>query len=332
MKRFICLVLLVCMVITVFTGCESLFHLYRVEVTGSKNDLASPISPFCQAGKTIEIKTYSIMDASIYVFVNGEEISMSRYDSGYWYFEFVMPEENVTIHLTHDPFYGRDEYEFSELIYWAEHLKNGIGGKPISKVSVKIENYADKTAFVETRYSSKQEDIDSFIAITNQKLIKVDRDTVTDSDYRNTYTFFCEDNPYTGDWVGELIFYGEIYNHYYNETSFPQTFRFEDPDYLMPTIDDPDLVTYSFKYDGRSSDIKKYGDDAYSKAYYHIGLVEFVPYEGEEINIEPTYYLDSRYGTINLLTSTIFELNGEYYEIVSGEGYWAYNYCQLDIK
>ena len=96
----------------------------------------------------------------------------------------------------------------------------------------------------------------------------------------------------------------------------------------MPTIDEPDLITYSFKYDGRSSDIKRYDDESFSIDYFSIGSVEFIPYEGEPIETNSPYYLDSGYGKINLLNSTVFELNGEYYEIISGAENWAYKHCK----
>jgi DNA helicase HerA-like ATPase len=61
----------------------------------------------------------------------------------------------------------------------------------------------------------------------------------------------------------------------------------------------------------------------------NISDIEFIPYEGDTFDSNSTFYLDSRYGKINLLSSTIFELNGIYYEIVSGSEYWAYDYCRL---
>ena len=118
----------------------------------------------------------------------------------------------------------------------------------------------------------------------------------------------------------------------WNDFSTWQAFKFEDENYCLPTIEDPDLVTYSFIYDGLSSDVKKSDDDSFSITYFNINSVEFVPYNGAEIDFDATFYLDSRYGKINLLTPTVFELNGTYYQIVSGEEYWAYNYCQLENK
>ena len=106
----------------------------------------------------------------------------------------------------------------------------------------------------------------------------------------------------------------------------------EDENYLLPTIENPDFVTYSFRYDGYSSDVKSYDDEGFAIRYFQISSVEFVPYEGESIDTASPFYLDSRYGKINLISPTVFELNGEYYEIVSNAQYWAYTYCRLEGK
>ena len=276
--------------------------------------------PTYRAGTVVEIKAYPVTDVSLHVFVNDEQIPMSHFDSDYWGYEFVMPEENVTIHLTYDRFYGRDEFGFDELYGYMMYLKHHEND--INKICIKTYNLDEKYSFVENRYSSNKTDIENFKDIFNQRLIKIENDATIDTSYRKSYSFYYEDYEF-----GELYFYDQYYH--WNDFSSYQLFRFLDSNYVLPTIEDPDFITYSFIYDGRSGDVKKYGDPAFSIRYYSSDSVEFVPYEGEEIHIDPTFYLDSRYGKINLLTPTIFELNGEYYEIVSNTAYWAYNYCNL---
>ena len=319
MKKILAILLLISIILCLLVGCNGVGNYYGVKVTGDKDSLMQPIMPFYQSGTVVEIKAHPVTDVSLHVFVNGKEIPMSHYDSDYWGFEFVMPEENVTIHLTYDQFYGKDNYEFNDL--------NSLGfmRNEVLKVSVKTTNYQEKYSFIETRYSSRQSDIDIFKAITQENLIKADNNVASNAIYGYEYAFF-----YNTESQGERIDVLEFNDSFFtwNDFSSWQAFKFEDENYVLPTIDEPDLITYSFKYDGRSSDIKRYDDESFSIDYFSIGSVEFIPYEGEPIETNSPYYLDSGYGKINLLNSTVFELNGEYYEIISGAENWAYKHCK----
>ena len=319
MKKILAILLLISIILCLLVGCNGVGNYYGVKVTGDKDSLMQPIMPFYQSGTVVEIKAHPVTDVSLHVFVNGKEIPMSHYDSDYWGFEFVMPEENVTIHLTYDQFYGKDNYEFNDL--------NSLGfmRNEVLKVSVKTTNYQEKYSFIETRYSSRQSDIDIFKAITQENLIKADNNVASNAIYGYEYAFFYNTESH-GERIDVLEFNDSFFT--WNDFSSWQAFKFEDENYVLPTIEDPDLITYSFKYDGRSSDIKRYDDESFSIDYFSIGSVEFIPYEGEPIKANSPYYLDSGYGKINLLNSTVFELNGEYYEIISGAENWAYKHCK----
>lgn len=321
MNKIISLLLLIFIGLSLLTGCNVLDNFYTVKVTGSKDSLMEPIKSRYQAGTIVEIKAHPVTDISLRVFVNDEEIPMSHFDSDYWGFEFVMPEENVTIHLTYDNFYGKEEYVFDDLCS-LKFLTNEI-----TKVSIRTTNYSEKYSFIETKYSFKQEDIDNFKAIVDQKLIKADNNAASDAIYGNEYSFYYDSESH-GEISETLEFNDEFFT--WNDFSSWQAFKFEDENYVLPTIENPDFVTYSFKYDGRSSDVKKYDDESFSIQYFKIASVEFIPYEGESLGTDSRFYLDSGYGKINLLSPTVFELNGEYYEIISGMEDWAYYYCRLE--
>ena len=338
MKRtFVSLVILFLITVICLNSCDiseitNELDVYRVTVTGEVEYLGQPILPFYKAGDTVEIKLSKIDDAELGVYVNNKKLSGVEYDKDYNLFEFEMPSEDITIHITFDSFYGRENYTFDELLYWVKNLDTGIGGVPINGVSLTINDYSDETSFIEKRYSEKQEDIDSFKAITKQPLIKVDDAEPVDTAVFTTYTFYCKDNPYTGDRVGELEFEDDFFSHFYNLTSFPQPFRFENSDYVLPTIEDPDYVTYSFRREPRIIYVKKYADESFSERYDDMTYVEFVKYEGTVPDIDPEFYFDTKCGRVNLLNSTIFELNGEYYEIVSGKSSWAYSKLHLELE
>ena len=338
MKRiFISLITILLVAVLCLNSCDiseitSNFDVYQVTVTGETEYLGQPVLPFYKAGDIVEIKVPKICDAEISVYVNDVKLSGVEYDIDYNLFKFEMPSEDVTVHLTFDSFYGRTDFSFGELLYWVKNLETGIGGVPINGVSLTINNFADETSFIEKRYSEKQEDIDNFKAITNQPLVKADYSDLGDVDNYFTYSFYCNDNPYTGDWVGDLEFEDSFFSFLYNLTSYPQPFRFEDADYALPTIENPDYITYSFRREPRIIYVEKYNDDSFSERYDYMTYVEFVPYEGPTLDIEPEFYFDTKCGRVNLLNSTVFELNGEYYEIVSGESSWAYSKLNLKVK
>ena len=332
MKKTLALLLLVTIGIHTLLGCVGTDNdkgdgkdndtgdYYNVTVTGYESLLMEPLKPSYKAGETVEIRAGVITDTSLYVYVNGKYIPMSHYDSDYWGYEFVMPEEDITVHLTTDQFYGKNDYSFEDLYTGTDITKYDY---KVTGVSISTTKHEERYSLIENRYSSKQVDIDNFKAILDQRLLKFNG--YSETTYKNVYNLYCT-NDIHGDRTESLCFYDSYY--FWNDFSSSQDFKFEDESYVLPTIEDPDLVTYSFKYDHRSSDIKRYDDEDFLLKYYSIGNVEFVPYEGEPIEKEAKFYIDSGYGKINLITSTLFELNGEYYEIVSGEERWAYNCCR----
>lgn len=320
MKKLLALLLLISLSLGLLAGCNGIDNYYTVKVTGNKDSLMAPIKSRYQAGAKVEIKAYMVTDVSLHVFVNGKEIPMSHFDSDYWGFEFVMPEENVTIHLTYDRFYGKEEYGFTDL-HALGFMKNET-----FKVSVKTTDYAEKYSLIETRHSSRQSDIDNFKAIANQSLIKIDNNIASNTKFGKEYIFYYN-TKYNGEMSDVLDFNDAFFC--WNDFSSWQAFKFKDENYALPTIENPDLITYSFKYDGRSSNVKRYDDESFSIDFFNIATVEFIPYQGASIETNSPFYLDSGYGKINLLNSSIFELDGEYYEIISGMNYWAYSYCKL---
>ena len=253
-----------------------------------------------------------LLDASIYVYVNNQKLEKTRIESGRYQSSFIMPEEDVTVHITTDEFYGRDAVDFLELFYQLEFPKT------IIKVSTKTYRYTPSGSLIETRYSSKPEDIAKLLAIADQKVITASHNDVVPCDEIIFYDFYSAPN--------ESYYTFEICDGYLRLPYFnPIYFQFKDLDYTLPTIEDPDLVTYAFMYT-RKNYIKKYGDENFSQEYTGLGDIEFTLYEGEELDIEPEYYVESaEYGRINILTQTVFEFEGQYYEIISGGAGWAYN-------
>ena len=318
MKKSLALLLLVAICLGTLVGCNGIGVFYSVKVTGSVSHLASPIMPIYRAGTVVEIKTHIICDAGIYIFVNDEQIPRVSSKDGYPTYSFVMPAENVTIHITLDPFYGEDEYGLDELYPDTMYLE--LYKDSIDKICIRIDDLTDINGFVENRYSSSENDIQKVISMFDQRVLIAENGSSHDASIKRPYSFYYQDSEF-----GEAHFYDNYYH--WNDFSSYQLFKLKDENYCLPDIESPDLITYSFDYRGEWSYIKRYDDESFSTRFSVSSYFEFVPYDGTQIDTEPTFYIDSKYGNINLLSPTVFELNGEYYEIVSGEGYWAYYYC-----
>ncbi len=64
---------------------------------GSASHLFTVFPENAKAGDTVEICAEILYDADIHVYVDGEEIEKSHYDSDYWGWSFVMPDREVTV-------------------------------------------------------------------------------------------------------------------------------------------------------------------------------------------------------------------------------------------
>ena len=315
MKKLLSYLLLIVLLLPLAGCTDNQNEKYKVVVTGETDILINPIRARYQAGSIVKIKAHGVTDVSLHVFVDGVEVPMSEGDYDYWLFEFRMPAKDITIHLTFDEFYGKDEYTFDDLIHYTAFLN-----MTINKVAVKTSDREERYSLAVTKYSESQEVISDFKEIFNQKLIKVDDPAVTN--FKHEITFYYETETHRQ--ATETIDFIDNYYYWY-DFSRSQFFRFENEDYLLPTIETPDLVTYSFLYDS-SNEVKKCDTDEVVYRFFDITKVEFIPYEGENVTLEPQFYLDTRYGKIYLMNSTVFGLNGSYYEIVINKDYWIYDY------
>ena len=77
----------------------------RYELGDTAHDFTS--TPFgARAGDEVEIKTEVLIDADIHVYVDGQEIGKTHYDSDYWGYSFIMPDKDVLVTAR---FYTKDE-------------------------------------------------------------------------------------------------------------------------------------------------------------------------------------------------------------------------------
>lgn len=73
---------------------------YSIGYEGNAADEFPNKPAAAKAGDTVELKTGVLCDADIHVYVEGQEISKSHYDSDYWGYSFIMPEKDIRITAT----------------------------------------------------------------------------------------------------------------------------------------------------------------------------------------------------------------------------------------
>ena len=69
----------------------------KYELGDEFTDVFTDMPQEARAGDTVELRTEILFDADIHVYVDGQEISKTHYDSDYWGYSFVMPEKDVTV-------------------------------------------------------------------------------------------------------------------------------------------------------------------------------------------------------------------------------------------
>lgn len=68
----------------------------RYELGDTAKDFISTPSR-AKTGDTVEIRTQVMFDADIHVYVDGQEIGKTHYDSNYWGYSFIMPDRDVLV-------------------------------------------------------------------------------------------------------------------------------------------------------------------------------------------------------------------------------------------
>lgn len=204
----------------------------------------------------------------------------------------------------------------------------------VRKVSVRITSTTNKFELAENRYSTREEDISKFMTIKDQTFVITDN--LPDFPYYYKYTFYKNVELESKGLI--LDFYQRTPSRDIAPVGFYDTtiYTFQDEGYVLPTIDNPEFVTYSFTdNDYRNKyTVKKYNNDSVNWGYSPDSLecVEFIPYDGDPDEFDTRFYLDSPYGVIELLGPTLFKWERKYYRIVVGADRWVYTTKDLKSK
>lgn len=317
MKR-IMLSLCILLLGVILIGCDNLNY-YKLTITGFKDGLVeAPQEGLQKAGKELIIKSGIITDVGLFVFVNNQEIDM-EYSDEYWIFKFTMPECDTIVHITTDQFYGKNEYFFNELFYWADSLTTD-NIKEI-KISSRHTGTSPETFTINT-YTNDSNDISNILSIFDKKLIICD-EPIEPGALKKTYYFTTKDGG-----IYELIFFDK--KIWWYDFSSSQTFTFDNTDLSIPIIENPYKETLQFEYFGDASKIYK-NDETKEIIYdriYGIDLFEFIEIKTDLTISDASYYLEGENGTQYLIDTKRFIFKDKCYLIV---GEYDLSYFEIDL-
>lgn len=298
----IAIILLCCIWIV---GCNaSSSNEYKLKVEGITENLIEPLKEKYQAGTKIEIKLAPVTDIGFYVYANNKEVKMTHFDSDYWGYEFTMPSEDVCIYITSDEFYGKDEYNFEEVFWWAKVLKQ----ENVAKVQVEKGAIAVAPgSLIDKAYSEDERDIANLFTVLNQKLVKVSNPQIDGGSYIN-YTFYQDDNAYTLEICNRYVVYSTFSSRRY--------FAFVDEDYQLPQLNFANQNVYAFI----GYDLKTKIYDATHQFvcdYAYLSFLEFVEEESSMVDINTLFYVKSDFGNIYIKTPKTFIYKDVHYRITN---------------
>lgn len=209
---------------------KSIFNLnatkYTLTILGDTDNIIEPLKTTYQFGEEVNIKLSPSYDVDTYIYLDNNKITQYHNDSDYWGYKFKMPAKNVTIYITHNPFYVDRIYAFYEVFNWAKDLKLN----EIEKVSLEKGYLGVDSNIVPTiTYSTDSEDINEVYLLTKAALRKKDLESI-DGGYYIKYTLFTAKNNYEITFQNNFLYY-TTFNGYY-------TFTYQNADIVLPQLDD----------------------------------------------------------------------------------------------
>ncbi len=112
-----CIVLAVCLMTDPFSISNNGDFTIRYELGDTAKDFISTPSG-AKTGDTVEVRTQVLFDADIHVYVDGQEIGKTHYDSDYWGYSFIMPDKDVLVTArvyTQDEIWGTETVDLDFL-------------------------------------------------------------------------------------------------------------------------------------------------------------------------------------------------------------------------
>lgn len=242
---------------------------YNCVVSEGEDLLIESLENKYYAGEKIEVKTRVIYDADIVVYVNGNKISRTHFDSDYWGYEFVMPEEDVIIELDVDG--SKDFYFYLDSLYsWVNEInienvievareEAAIGVAPGSFTNIVYSTLEDdiKKAFAVLQSPLVQVSVGNEIA-PGGKYVEYTFKTLTKeySLYINNGNIYCNGQYYTI--INELTEFDNSLPIYHSFISYDNTYKvYEKNDVLISEQIGIDKYIFIESYDEVVIDVTK---------------------------------------------------------------------------
>lgn len=288
--------------------------IYSISVTKGEDLLLSSFSmpKKARSGKIIEIKTDVIMDADIDITVNGQSISKSHYDSDYWGYTFIMPNDDVEIAIEiSDGFIASDVTYLSCFEEWLSELD----ASQINEINQK-HTYIGVApgSLSDTYYTTEKSEISRLLGQWQDLSMTAAQESDTlisgGSSTRTTFTL--------NDGTQYSITLSNGFYHTDNDLYFHIN--------IIPHINDERVTLTTYSFIAYKDTYKLYNADELIGEYTGISEYEFVEYDGPiTLNI-PTTYIECEFGTLRLYNSTLFsyvDMRGElaYYTVIGDKNF-----------
>ena len=246
-KKILCC--LFCLLMLPLTGCDisngggiipptGTFKLNIIDDNNFIYDKPEERYSYFAPGTIIKLHSYPIMDADLYMYVDGElyskQTSIETYEGCVREYSFTMPIGEATLLFSTNPFSPHTHYSFADIFNWVSLLnENTLKAIEIEDGYIGVDPNNPNNAPI-IRYSEKIEDINyNLHVLENEPLVKVDNYEPVDGGwYRKVKYITFEGKEYILEISNGMVFWSDFSSYEY--------FRFD----RTPT-NYPDIITES---------------------------------------------------------------------------------------
>ena len=276
----------------------------KYELTVIESDFIDPEfkSGSYEAGEVVTFKVGIVLDANVYVFLNGEKLRSVDIDDGFYIFEFTMPNHDSILHVTMNEYYYSSDLSFSDIFWWHKD------GNKYSYLEYESHKKNELIKYVRT---FDNEEINKVSKIFKQKFNPVKDEIITFDSYDR---YRLDGNEFIVS--GNYLVYEDEFVRY--------TFTINDESFSIDDI--YGYTTYGFPNTFRSKGVY-YNDE---KTNLHLALTfEFKEIKNLNYPIGGCGYKvdigDDVISSMNIINDLVFTFNNRIYQIVYGT-----NFKELD--
>ena len=277
---------------------------YNCFILKGKELLAESLKNYYYVGEKVIIKTNILIDADILVKVNNQLLNMSSFDELFWYYEFIMPNEDVNVELCVSTIDESYVY-MDDLFYWVTEINvdNVVEvRKETGRIGVKPGSLSNIV------YSKNNTDIEKCLNFLYSPLIQVlPQEAKIDGGSYEKITFITLFGEYTVLLSNNILYCNGNYYLSLNEID-----DFESNLQVYHSF-----ITYDNKYKGYTFAMSLVDE------FEGLDKYEFIKYE-EPIDITNIIgYIETEFGMLTVHTYDVFSISDDSehncYQIVNGD-------------